>query len=317
MRGFTLLLIGVASWLVSPMVEAGTIPVGASDPAYRAFGQEFPSAAHLEGVTNGEVWNSSGTLVGIDWVLTAAHVTSNASDITITIAGGTYNILESVPHPEWNGDATSGNDLALVRLEQALPGASVAPLYPGTDELGQTAAYAGFGKSGTGLTGATTSAGTLRAGKNVIDSVGLTITDPGNFPGQPDITLSSFSDRLLFSDFDSGTASDNSLDYDYTNLSMSSTSDPLPLEYEYMIAPGDNGGGVFLDVAGQHYLAGVTSFIFSIDGDANSDYGDMSGAVRVSSHLEWIQSIVNPVPEPSTLLLALGGLLLLPLRRRR
>ena len=77
----------------------------------------------------------------------------------------------------------------------------------------------------------------------------------------------------------------------------------LPLEG--CVAPGDSGGGVFISVDSQDYLAGVISFVAATNGStANSIYGNLSGAGRVSAALPWISSVV---PEPSTFSLLAGA----------
>ncbi|HEY1490147.1 MAG TPA: PEP-CTERM sorting domain-containing protein, partial [Verrucomicrobiae bacterium] len=151
----------------------------------------------------------------------------------------------------------------------------------GSAEFGQVATWVGYGFTGTGLTGYQTSLGNQkRAFQNTIDR---------NF-GNPSL--------LIGSDFQ------NPL----------TTSDAQPLEG--CVAPGDSGGGAFISVASHDYLAGVISFVTSTNGTtANSVYGDLSGAGRVSAALPWISSVV---PEPSTCsLLAAAGSVLLLVRRRR
>ena len=70
---------------------------------------------------------------------------------------------------------------------------------------------------------------------------------------------------------------------------------------------------MFITVGSQTCLAGVISFVAASDGNANADYGDVSGFGRVSAFIPWITGII---PEPSvSALLAVGGLCLL-LRRR-
>jgi hypothetical protein len=67
--------------------------------------------------------------------------------------------------------------------------------------------------------------------------------------------------------------------------------DPLsrPQDLEYQLAPGDSGGGLFIDGR----VAGVNSFISATDGNTDADYGDLSYTVRVSSHIDWIRGAVN------------------------
>jgi hypothetical protein len=78
----------------------------------------------------------------------------------------------------------------------------------------------------------------------------------------------------------------------------------LPLEG--CVAPGDSGGGVFVADGSQYYLAGVTSFVASTTGNANSSYGNISGFDPLSPALPWIASVV---PEPPVSALAGGGFL--------
>src|SRR5262249_11160997 len=59
---------------------------------------------------------------------------------------------------------------------------------------------------------------------------------------------------------------------------------------EAMIGPGDSGGGLF-DKNGM--LLGITSFIWGLDGNANSDYGDVGGWTNVASYYDWINCIVG------------------------
>lgn len=89
------------------------------------------------------------------------------------------------------------------------------------------------------------------------------------------------------SDFDSGLASDNSY------------GSAMPLTYEGMIAPGDSGGGLFVPCGSitsysDDCLAGITSFGWGrLDGDPNSDFGDVAGYTRVSPFLSWIYSFIG------------------------
>ena len=53
-----------------------------------------------------------------------------------------------------------------------------------------------------------------------------------------------------------------------------------------------------MGVGGQQRRAGVIFFGLGLDGDANSDYGDLSASIRVSGHLAWIESIVAPAQPP-------------------
>ena len=80
------------------------------------------------------------------------------------------------------------------------------------------------------------------------------------------------------------------------NAADSAWGDSSPLDLEYLIAPGDSGGGMFIDVAGEDLLAGVHSFGASFDDLTDSDYGDVSGHTRVSAFTRWIGSVLYPGP---------------------
>jgi hypothetical protein len=58
-------------------------------------------------------------------------------------------------------------------------------------------------------------------------------------------------------------------------------------ELEFMISPGDSGGGLFIDKK----LAGINSCVYATDGNADSDYGDSSCFVRISSYVDWISKV--------------------------
>lgn len=55
---------------------------------------------------------------------------------------------------------------------------------------------------------------------------------------------------------------------------------------EFLIAPGDSGGGMFIDGK----LAGINSFVMTDDGRSNSDWGDEAGHTRVSLFVPWIRA---------------------------
>jgi secreted trypsin-like serine protease len=214
-------------------------------------------------------------------------------------------------------DLSTGYDIALVQLSSAVTGIAPAVRYTGANELGALATSVGFGKTGTGVTGAITFDGKKRAGQNVVDRF-----------------YSSQNNRILLSDFDNpANAADNAFG--------SSVAGNL----EYLIAPGDSGGGLFLDFGQGPLLAGVHSFGSAVDGLVDSDYGDRSGHTRVSVFNSWIDSILGigggssgnggnnrggkkkftaalgaesaAVPEPGSLLMMLVGVASMKLANRR
>jgi hypothetical protein len=58
----------------------------------------------------------------------------------------------------------------------------------------------------------------------------------------------------------------------------------MPLEF--MLAPGDSGGGMFIG----DKLAGINSFVMATDKKPNGTYGDESAFTRVSMYVDWVHS---------------------------
>jgi hypothetical protein len=208
---------------------------------------------------------ASGTLIAPNWVLTAAHVVDQASALTFNVGGNSYVASQWAFHSNWTGDLAAGYDIALVKLSSSPINIAPALRYTGSNELGAVGTSVGYGKTGTGLTGAITFDGLKRAGENMIDRF-----------------YSGGNKRIFLSDFDSP-----------MNASDSFSGSSTPLNLEYMIAPGDSGGGVFVDFGSGPLLTGVHSFGTARDGVINFDYGDISGHTRVSVFNSWIDSIIG------------------------
>ncbi len=261
---------------------AGVIRHDVSDSEYLSLASEsaYDAVGSVRWSEGGLSFIGSGTYLGDGWVLTAGHVADGTdflggglSNWRFTVDGSTHYGDEFYVHPEWTssqGDLALGVDLALVRLSSDPLSIDPALLYEFEDEEDQVATLVGFGSTGVGTDGyLENSAGTKRAGQNVVDATG------------GDFRVRQYADSLIFTDFDSPDGDANRW------------GDNQPLSLEYMTAPGDSGGGLFLEEDGQQYLAGVTSFGLSFDGEVDADYGDIGGYVRVSAYLDWIDEVTG------------------------
>lgn len=74
------------------------------------------------------------------------------------------------------------------------------------------------------------------------------------------------------------------------HLLICSTTD-LPTSMEFLICPGDSGGGLFIDKK----LAGINSCVFADDGKTDSNYGDNSGHTRISIFADWIKESIRNI----------------------
>ncbi len=234
----------------------------------------------------------SATAIGPNWVLTAGHNLdlndNGAPDPGISISFhlpgfGIYQARNCYTYPGYSGfgNPSIQRDLGLLYFETPLPSGILFPSLSSHLSIGQEAALVGYGRSGYGNYGHTTSASLTdrRIGNNVVDW--FTPDDQGGgFPA------------LFRYDFDAP---------DTTG----SLSGSLGNNLESLIGPGDSGGPLLVDLGGSYAIAGVNTFVEGYGGR----FGDIGGGVVLAPYLDWIVQMTGiPVPEPSSVSLVLIGL---------
>jgi hypothetical protein len=225
----------------------------------------------------------SGTLIGPQWVITAAHVISNSggrhnlSSATFSLKGNLYTADYAEVLPSWSGNSGQGNDLALVHLTSPVSAVAASEFRIQTSDLTNAyVTFVGFGLGGDGQSGFIPGTGGVkRAGTNFLDYNG---------------TILGLNSSIYLADFDSGLDSNNVL------------GSAAPTDFESILTPGDSGGGVFMLYNGQTILVGVNSFMASTTGSADGRYGNLGGFQAIGPQLAWVQSITQ-VPEPASIVL--------------
>lgn len=276
----------------------------------------------------------SGTLLsGGQYLLTAAHCADGFT--TMTISFGTYGGAAAqvrTPaqvwvHPQWTGALSQGTDIAVIRLNAPVTGITGFDLSR-TNDVGREHLIMGHGTTGIG--NATSSPnwgdyGWAHYGFNTFDTTSKAFDDAWDGSGN-----NTFGDEYVV-DYDSSTngANHNTLQRVADLRGASFTSGLTLGANEALIAGGDSGGGDFVWDGSRWLLSGVHSWGWQFCGGRitptcdfsssnSSSWGDLSGSTAVFRHVDWIESITGPIPEPSTWgLMALGLLAVGSAARRR
>jgi len=223
-------------------------------------------------------------------VLTAAHLLdgkTGTAQVTFETRSGTQTLTGTkiLSHPGY--DAGSNNDLALVWLTGSAPiAAERYDIYRADNELGQSFTTVGYGRTGTGITGATSSDTTspirLKAA-NQFDADAATLK---SYLGSG-MAWAPLAGTQWVADFDDGSRSHDALGQliDRSDLGLGWA--------EGLIAQGDSGGPAFVNGR----VAGVASYTASlsrgsvspdVDSSSNSSFGEIAAWQRVSSYQQWI-----------------------------
>jgi secreted trypsin-like serine protease len=241
-------------------------------------------------VSYGGYYGTGAVLFDGRAILTTAHLfdgrSGTASISFETLAGTrTINAQKYLLHPGYNADGN--HDLAIVWLSGSAPlGAERYGIYREADEVGQQITVVGYGRNGTGSTGATSNGDTppprLKAANRFDADAALLNSELGSIVG-----WSPLAGTQLLADFDNGVSSNDALGQLLGRNDLG-----LGLN-EGMIASGDSGGPAFIG----SLVAGVASYTAAlsygpiapdIDGILNSSFGEIGAWQRVSAYQQWI-----------------------------
>ena len=203
----------------------------------------------------------SGTLVGCQTFLTAAHCVCSGDGVSCDPAEGAYQVFlqheglfsvsQITPHPAYIS-ATLENDIAVVTLSGPVDGLPPTPLASASPAFGSAGTIVGFGTiNDTPQTGS----GLKREGAIITADCRLEL-GPGASNSQ-----------LVCWDFDAPAG---------------------PAGTDSNTCPGDSGGPLFTDEGGTQVIAGVTSFgIGPCAGD------DFSGDTNVAYYADWVAGVAG------------------------
>lgn len=247
-----LLFLGIGSGLSA---LAGTIDPHTPDSKYVEFGKEFPSVVRIKckiKCTKPDCpkkehdYLGSAVVIRPNWIITAGHVVAGTHAQRIVRDDGTeHEIRHLIVHEAFDEDKIGLHDLALGYSPKDFNLKFYTPLYTEADELGKPITIAGYGVPGTFTSGAQHDKADDKK------------------RGGHNVVESAFASVLI--------------------CTPSAGLKRMPLEF--MITPGDSGGGMFIG----DRLAGINSFLLATDKSPDGTYGDESAFTRVSLYADWIE----------------------------
>lgn len=254
---------------------------------------------------------ATGLLVAPDWILTAGHNFFDSEDqnqpavvtgINVNLGNdpnnpsSTLDVEALVFHPTWINESeviVGANDFCLVKLKSPVTSINPAILdNSGGEAIGGTVWYAGYGDY-SGLPGQNSELYSKKhAISNILDRAvdGITSRTANNV---------TWEGGLVAFDFDSPDGLVNSLGDDYTSedepLLGGGTSSADALDFEGGTVEGDSGGPLFQKIGSEWRVIGILSGGANepVPGHRDGNYGDISIFTRVSTSIDWINSVIE------------------------
>lgn len=194
--------------LLSCSLYSGTIDPAVADDVYVQNANSFPYVGKLCGTyEDGTHFCASAVAISERWILTAAHVVKGANKCKLIINDKEICVGKFIYKKEFDANELGKNDIAIGHCDENIGLNNYPLIYEKDDEVGKKCYIAGYGITGTFISGAIKSDNKKRAGTNVIDSV--------------------YRDTLL--------------------CTPSRKTEDKYTSSEFLIASGDSGGGLFID----------------------------------------------------------------------
>lgn len=204
-----LLLVLLQSFLITPILCAGTRNPFIKDREHIEYGQNFKFVGRIIGKYNENTeFMGSGVAISSLHILTAAHIVKDSISCSFITQDGTrIKCKKVIFHNDFAEENFGEYDIALCILEKELPLKEYPKLYTEKNEQGKLCSIVGYGYYGTFETGAIHTDDNIRGGTNIIDAI------------EKDILI----------------------------CNPSPPFDKTITRLEFLIAHGDSGGGLFID----------------------------------------------------------------------
>ena len=151
---------------------AGTIDPNTADSEYIEYGKKFSCICKVTGVNSDNLnYIASGIVIGPNHIITAAHVVEKIKSCLVIVEDKEYEINKVICHNKFDIDKTGYYDIAIGFSKNKINLDFYPKLYTSDDEIGKACSIAGFGFTGTFLSGATRNDNKKRAGSNIIEYI--------------------------------------------------------------------------------------------------------------------------------------------------
>lgn len=150
----------------------GTILDKVKDEEYVKYGQNIECVVEMIGTHNNKTsCQFSGVIIHPHWIITAAHTLSKEEKFYYKLKNKLCAIEEYYIHPGYENNTFGSIDIGLCYIKNPIVINFIPELYTESEEIGKMVCIAGYGMTGTGITGATKWDGKKRAGSNFVDRI--------------------------------------------------------------------------------------------------------------------------------------------------